>query len=203
MWDEKEGTVCMPPKKKFTEEQIIDAAFQIATTEGMDSITIRKVAEQLGSSIAPIYVNFTDVEELKRAVVQKVKQLSQQLIEAENTGSPFGDIGAASLRFAKEYPVLVRDLVLKPNDYLQNYDQDMGGILVDHMRQDADLAGFTEEELKTILFKMRAFQMGLTLMAANGLLPEEFDLQAMNEISNSAAQDVVMAARLRKQNGLD
>jgi len=193
----------MPPKKKFTEEQIIDAAFQIATTEGMDSITIRKVAEQLGSSIAPIYVNFTDVEELKRAVVQKVKQLSQQLIEAENTGSPFGDIGAASLRFAKEYPVLVRDLVLKPNDYLQNYDQDMGGILVDHMRQDADLAGFTEEELKTILFKMRAFQMGLTLMAANGLLPEEFDLQAMNEISNSAAQDVVMAARLRKQNGLD
>lgn len=193
----------MPPKKKFTEEQVIDAAFQIATNEGMDSITIRKVAEQLGSSIAPIYVNFTDVEELKRAVVQKVKQLSQQLIEAENTGSPFGDIGAASLRFAKEYPVLVRDLVLKPNDYLQDYDQDMGGILVDHMRQDADLEGFTEEELMTILFKMRAFQMGLTLMVANGLLPEEFDLQAMNEISNSAAQDVVMAARLRKQNGLD
>lgn len=41
----------MPPKKKFSEEQIIDAAFEIAKTEGMDSITIRKVAFQMGLSI--------------------------------------------------------------------------------------------------------------------------------------------------------
>lgn len=191
----------MPPKKKFSAEQIVDAAFRIAETEGIDSITIRKVADQLGSSIAPIYVNFTDVEELKRAVVQKVNQLGQQMIHEQYTGSPFGDIGAASLQLAKEYPVLLRDLAMKPNDYLQNYDQDMGDALVDHMKRDPELEGFDEEELRQILLKMRVFQTGLTIMAVNGQLPKELDLARMKELLNSAAEDVVMAARIRKTKG--
>lgn len=41
--------------------------------------------------------------------------------------------------------------------------------------------------------------MGLTIMVANGLLPEEFDLEKMVEISDSAALDVVIATRLRKK----
>ncbi|GAB6926606.1 hypothetical protein JCM10914A_05890 [Paenibacillus sp. JCM 10914] len=191
----------MPPKKKFSEEQVVDAAFNVAKTEGIDNITIRKVAELLGSSIAPIYVNFTDVEELKRAVIKKVSQLSHQLIAEQNTGSPFGDIGAASLQFAKEYPVLIRDFIMKPNEYLQDYDQSMGAELVSHMKTDPELEGFTDEELAMILFKMRVFQVGLSIMVANGLLPPEIDLKKMNEISNSAAEDVIIGTRFRKEGG--
>ena len=43
----------MGPKVKFTREQIIDTAFEIAQTEGIDSITMRKIAEKMGSSVAP------------------------------------------------------------------------------------------------------------------------------------------------------
>lgn len=188
----------MPPKKKFLAEQIIDAAFQIAKMEGMDSVTIRKVAEQLGSSIAPIYVNFTDVDELKRAVMRKISEMGNHMIQEQQTGSPFADIGAASLQFALEYPVLIRDLVMKPNNYLEDYDQEMGDQLVAHMKLDPELEGFNDEELKLILLKMRAFQTGLTVMAVNGQLPA-LDLNTIKKILNSAAEDVVIAARLRKQ----
>lgn len=191
----------MPPKKKFTAEQIVETAFHIAKTEGMDSITIRKVAEQMGSSIAPIYVNFEDVEELKRAVVQRVHELGKQMVLEQDTGSPFGDIGAASLQFAKEYPILFRDLAMKPNDYMQNYDQDMGDALVSHMEQDPDLAEFDEEELRLILFKMRVFQAGLSIMAVNGQLPAEMDLDHLKALLDDAAEDVVLAARWRKSKG--
>lgn len=67
----------MPLKPKFTKEQIIDSAFQIAKEEGIDKITIRKVANHLGSSSAPIYVNFKDVQELKRAVIKKNRRMEQ------------------------------------------------------------------------------------------------------------------------------
>src|SRR5699024_4801970 len=107
-------------------EQIVDAAFNIANTEGIDSMTIRKVAGQLGSSIAPIYVNFNDVEELKSAVVKKVVDISQHMLNEQNTGNPFGDIGFASLQFAKKHPILFRDFVMKQNNYLLDYDQEMG-----------------------------------------------------------------------------
>ncbi|AST95190.1 TetR/AcrR family transcriptional regulator [Shouchella clausii] len=189
----------MPPKKKFSTEQIIEAAWSIAKEEGIDSMTIRKVADRLGSSIAPIYVNFSDVEELKQAVVKKVSQIGQQMIHEQNTGSPFGDIGAASLQFAQEYPALVRDLAMKPNDYLKNYDQDMGTELVNNMKTDPELAGFEEQELRMILLKMRAFQTGLTMMVVNRQLPPEFDLKSMRKLLDSVAEDVVIAAKLRKQ----
>ncbi|WP_152655503.1 TetR/AcrR family transcriptional regulator [Oceanobacillus sp. CFH 90083] len=191
----------MAPKNKFSKEQIIDAAFHIAKTEGMDSITIRKVADQLGSSIAPIYVNFNDVQELKQAVVKKVVEVSHRLLDENNTGNPFSDIGVASLQFAKTYPVLVRDFIMKQNDYLLDYDQDMGDSLIAHMKKDPELKDFTEEELQTILFKMRAFQTGLTVMVANGLLPEKLDMEKMKEMLDSAAEDVVTATLLRKKKG--
>ena|SRR5690625_2545290 len=193
-----EGEINMPPKNKFSKEEIIDAAFHIADTEGIDSMTIRKVADQLGSSIAPIYVNFKDVEELKSAVVKKVADVSRHMLNEQNTGNPFSDIGFASLRFANEHSILFRDFVMKQNDYLLDYDQEMGAELLDQMKKDPELEGFTDEELTTILFKMRAFQMGLSVMVANGLLPEKLDMEKMKEMLDSVAEDVVTAARLRK-----
>ncbi|MGN8645716.1 TetR/AcrR family transcriptional regulator [Gracilibacillus sp. HCP3S3_G5_1] len=191
----------MPPKNKFSKEQIVDAAFNIAKIDGIDSITIRKVADQLGSSIAPIYVNFNEVEELKQAVVKKIVDVSQQMLKEQNTGNPFGDIGYASLQFAKDFPMLFRDFVMKPNDYLLDYDQEMGDELVAHMKKDPELEGFTDQELKIILFKMRAFQIGLSVMLANGLLQEKFDLEKMKKILDSVAEDVVTATRQRKKKG--
>lgn len=188
----------MGPKVKFSKEQIVEAAFEIAKAEGIDNITIRKVAEKLGSSVAPIYVNFNDMDELKAALIPKVMEISQQILATQSTGSPFLDIGMASLQFAKEYSVLYRDLVMKSNSYMSNYDQDLGGILVEQMKEDAELRGFDEEELQTMLFKMRVFQVGLSVMVANGLLPREITDQDLMELLESSAEDVISTARLRK-----
>ncbi|TJY42000.1 TetR/AcrR family transcriptional regulator [Cohnella pontilimi] len=190
----------MAPKTKFTKDQIIDAAFEIARTDGFDGITIRKVADRLGSSIAPIYVNFKDVNELIQEVIQKTFAISKQLLTEQNTGHPFHDIGAASLRFAKEYSVLFRDLVMKKNDHRNDQDQDMG-MLVELMKQDPDLQGLTDGELMTILLKMKIFQTGLSVMVANGLLPDEFDEERMLQIMDSTATDIITAAKMRKKAG--
>ncbi|MEH7238558.1 TetR/AcrR family transcriptional regulator [Bacillus sp. JJ1562] len=189
----------MAPKKKFSKQQIIEAAFEIAKKEGMSNITIRKVADHLGSSIAPIYVNFNNVDELAEAVMQKVFELSYQLLSEENSGKPFHDIGVASLRFAKEYPVLFRDFVMNQNNYTQNYNQDMGQGLVEQMKGDEDLEAFSDEELMTILLKMRIFTTGLSIMVASGMLPEEFNEEMGVELLDSMATDVIRSAYLQKK----
>ncbi|KMK74615.1 TetR/AcrR family transcriptional regulator [Alkalihalobacillus pseudalcaliphilus] len=188
----------MPPKNKFSRDQIVEAAFAIAETEGIDRVTIRKVAEQLGSSIAPIYVNFTDVEALKQAVIQKIVEISQRLLAEETSRSPFANIGVASLHFAKTYPILFKDFVMNQNDYLHDYDEGMGDLLIEQMKTDPDLQGFSNEELQDILFKMRTFQIGFSIMVANELTEASFDMEKMIRIMDSTAEDVVSAARLRK-----
>ncbi|OIJ12842.1 TetR family transcriptional regulator [Anaerobacillus arseniciselenatis] len=189
----------MPPKKKFSKQQIVDAAFDIARTEGIDNITIRKVAEKLGSSIAPIYVNFKDVDELIEEVVNKIFAVSQQLLQQENSGRPFRDIGVASIRFAKHYSVLFKDLVMNQNKFIKKLEQGSNSDIIELMKQDADLKGFTDEELQEILLKMKIFQTGLSIMVANELLPDEFNEEKMIEILESTANDVIAAAHLNKK----
>ncbi|WP_106495783.1 TetR/AcrR family transcriptional regulator [Lentibacillus sp. Marseille-P4043] len=194
----------MAPKKKFSKEDIIHAAFNIAKVEGLEAITIRRVANELGSSIAPIYVNFSDVDELIQEVVTKTKEISRQLLQEQNSGEPFRDIGIASLRFAKEYSVLFRDLIMKKNPHMEYETNDIDMVMVmEQMGKDPMLARFSNEELKTILLKMQIFQMGLSVMAANGLLPKNFSDEMMIETLDSAAEDVIATAHFRKDGMLD
>lgn len=189
----------MGPKTKFTREQIIDAAFDIAQTEGIDGITMRKVAEKIGSSVAPIYVNFKNIDELLEALFEKIISISRKLLKEEDSGNPFRDIGVASLRFAMEYSVIFRDLVIKSGKYMQGYDEKMMPVLIEEMQKDPELKGFTLEELKTILLKVRIFQLGLSVMAANSLLPKDFSRQDMMDILSATADDVIMSAKLRRE----
>jgi len=188
------------PKSKFTKEQIIDAAFEIAETEGIDNITMRKIAERMGSSVAPIYVNFKNNDELIEAVIDRIIGISQQLLIEENTGNPFYDMGKASLRFAMEYSVLFRDLVMKNNNYMKGYDEEMLPVLIEEMKKDPEMAGLSEDDLKTILLKIKIFQLGLSVMAANGLLPKDYGMQDLMDILSSTANDVILSARLSESN---
>ncbi len=97
-----------------------------------------------------------------------------------------------------EYSVIFRDLVIKSGKHLQGYDEKMMPALIAEMQKDPELNGFTVEELKTILLKMRIFQIGLSIMAANGLLPKEYSKQDMMDIMSGTADDVIMSAKLRR-----
>jgi len=189
----------MPPKKKYSRQQIVDTAFELAKLEGIEGLTARKVADELGSSVAPIYVNFDDIKDLKKAVANKTFKVSRELSKTEVTGDRFLDIGIASLRFAKEYSILFQELVLKKNNYMEDYDEQLGNEIIQEMKDDKELGDFNDEELMMILLKMRIFQLGLSVMVANDLLPEDFDEEAQIELLESMGTDVITSSRLNKK----
>lgn len=187
----------MAPKIKYTKQDIIDAAFSIATIEGFDGITIRKVATELGSSIAPIYVNFEDVEALKQAVVEKSLDIAKQLITNETSVDPFRAIGIASIKFALEYRLLYRDLIMHHNPYMK-YSEENALLVIKKMKTDPKLTGFSDEDLKQGLLKLQIFQTGLCVMAANDLLPEQFNEEKMIDMLDVVAEDIFIATMARK-----
>jgi AcrR family transcriptional regulator len=188
----------MPPKKKYTKEQIVEQAFEIAKVEGIEEITIRKVAEKLNSSTAPIYVNFKNAEALINEVIKKTFKLGQKLVKEADSGDKFKDIGLASLHFAQQYPVLFRDLIMNQNKYMADYDQELGKHLIEEMKEDSNLKNFSETELETIFLKMRIIHTGLAVMVANGLLGDRFSAKEEEELLDSLAQDIVQAAKLNQ-----
>ena len=45
----------MPPKAKFTKEEITEAALNIVQTNGFEALTARELGTRLGSSARPIF----------------------------------------------------------------------------------------------------------------------------------------------------
>ena len=51
----------MPPKPKFTREQVVDAALELVSKKGIEALTARELGAQLGSSACPIFTAFKNM----------------------------------------------------------------------------------------------------------------------------------------------
>ena len=188
----------MPPKSKFTREEIVEAAFAIAKEEGFSKITARSVANRLKSSVAPIYVNFKTIEELTQAVVQRVFALSEGLLAKQRGQNIFENIGRASLTFARDYPVLFRELVLKPNPHMASYEE-TERVMVDALKENEEMKGWTMEERRRLLLKMRIFQLGLSAMVANGHVPPWLGEKESEKLLMETGDQLLLAEQIKRK----
>lgn len=102
----------MPPRAKITKEMIVDAAFQIARTQGGENINARTVAEILHCSTQPVMYHFATIQDLKHATYIKADEYHTAYItnvEGESENLLFG-IGLLYIRFAAEEKHLFRFL---------------------------------------------------------------------------------------------
>lgn len=98
----------MPPKFKFTRDQIVDAAFAIVRRDGWAALTTRALAASLGASARPIYSFFTSIAELEEAVVRKAVDLLYGHMTRPHTGDPWHDHGIGYVLFAMKEKALFR-----------------------------------------------------------------------------------------------
>ena len=70
----------MPPKFKFTREEIIQAALDLTRESGIAAVTARGLGAKLGSSVKPIFSLFENMEEVQNEVLKAAEKLSQARI---------------------------------------------------------------------------------------------------------------------------
>ena len=106
----------MPPKFKFTREQIIAAALDVTRKNGIAGLTARGLAAELGSSAKPIFGLFKNMEEVQQEVLTASNLLYQNYLQedmAKGKYPPYKASGMAYIRFAKEERELFRLLFMR------------------------------------------------------------------------------------------
>ncbi|MGN0528026.1 MAG: TetR/AcrR family transcriptional regulator [Eubacterium sp.] len=113
----------MPPKAKFTRQQIIQAAVDVTREQGISAVTAREVGKQLGTSSTPVFVAFENMEDLKQEVFKEVERhYSQYINEGLNYTPMFKAFGLRMIEYAKEYPNLFKVLFMNSTESNMNYD---------------------------------------------------------------------------------
>ena len=107
----------MPPKAKYTKEQIIEVAFSMVRKDGIDILSARSLASKLGTSTAPIFTAFSSIEEIINSVINKSKELYKTYLnEGLKQTPPFKGAGIKYIQFAKDEPELFKLLFMAPGN---------------------------------------------------------------------------------------
>ncbi|MCM1306841.1 MAG: TetR/AcrR family transcriptional regulator [Firmicutes bacterium] len=107
----------MPPKPKFTREQIVAQAFEIVREKGLDSLTARYLGERLNSSARPIFTVFDSMDEVVSEVMACAKGEYAKYVSAGLASVPaFKGVGTQYIRFAVKEPQLFRLLFMNVNE---------------------------------------------------------------------------------------
>ena len=100
----------MPPKKQISKEQIINKSYELVRKNGSESLTARILAKELNCSTQPIYISFSDMNELKNTLAEKSMGFMMQYIESysDKNYSPLLSKILGYVQFANEEKYLYR-----------------------------------------------------------------------------------------------
>ena len=106
----------MPPKNKFTKDEVIQAALALARAGGMQAVTARALGAALGTSAKPIFGLFAGMEEVHQAILVRADELYQKRtaeVVASGKYLPYKATGMAYILFAREEPALFKMLFMR------------------------------------------------------------------------------------------
>lgn len=111
----------MPPKARFTKEQITAVALDIVRENGIDALTARTLAKKLGSSACPIFTVFENMEEVQQSVIDSAKARYKCYVERGLADTlAFKGVGTQYILFAIKEPKLFQLLFMKEQASLPN-----------------------------------------------------------------------------------
>ena len=107
----------MAPRNKYTREEMVEAAVRVVREKGIDALTAKALAGELGVSTQPVFTCFHTIEEAKREVRVAAERVYDRYVEdGLRMKVPFLGVGMQYIRFAKEEPQLYRLLFLTTNE---------------------------------------------------------------------------------------
>lgn len=113
----------MPPKAKFTREQITNAALGIIRENGIVGLTARTLAKKLGCSSCPIFTVFENMEEVQNSVLKAAKACYKSYVEKGlSDPSAFKGVGTQYILFAVQEPKLFQLLFMNEQVSVPDFD---------------------------------------------------------------------------------
>lgn len=160
----------MPPKPKFTKEEIVEKALNVVSSEGADALTARKLGEALGSSARPIFTVFKSMDEVLDEVRQAAMLRFEGFAERRFSDLPlFKQVGMKMILFGIEEPKLYQLLFMQENQRSASFEDVFGELgktvqrCIDAIEKDY---GLNAEDARCLFENMWLYTFGIGTLCA-------------------------------------
>ncbi len=188
----------MPPKPKYTKEQIIEAAVGVVSKKGADALTAKELGNALHTSATPIFTVFDSMQAVQEAV--KTAAMERFASYAHKTGADmpiFKQVGMQMILFAKEEPNLYRLIFMSQNSDVRSFADiytHLGGVAEECLTTIQTDYGLSVEDAKTLFEHAWIHTYGIATLCATGMC--DF---TQEEISAMLTQDFTAMMLLQKK----
>lgn len=192
----------MPPKAKFTREEIVNAAFEIVRRDGFEALTARGLGAELKSSARPIFTVFRSMEEVQAEVVKKARRLYESYEDREMSGqNAFKGSGTGYIRFAAEEPKLFRLFFMKEQSDVPDSErvlQTIDGYYEKILNAVESEYGFDRETAERVYLHMWLYSHGIAVSIATKIctFTEEQISGMLTEVCSSIIAKIKREGRL-------
>ena len=181
----------MPPKCRFTREEIIQAALDLTAEKGVGALTARGLAQRLGSSAKPIFGLFANMEEVQQEVVKAANLRYQEYLRQDMSAGrypPYKASGMAYIRFAREQKELFKLLFMRDRTHEEMAAGDELEALLGLIQKNM---GLGRDDAYRFHLEMWIYVHGIATMIATAYL--EWDM----DFISAALTDAYQGLRLR------
>lgn len=117
----------MPPKPKFTKEEIVQTALNVVSEKGVEALTAKELGTALGSSARPIFTVFNSMKEVRDEVRIAAMQRFESFEEPLLPDMPlFKQVGMRMVMFGVREPKLYQLLFMQENQKAVSFDDVFG-----------------------------------------------------------------------------
>ena len=163
----------MPPKAKYTKEQITKAALGIVSEKGVEALTAKELGAALGTSTSPIFTVFNSMQEVQDAVMlAAMERFEGYAHKAAHIKPVFKQVGMQMILFAKEEPKLYQLIFMSSISEAQTFDDiyaHLGSVAdecLDVLQKDYDLS---KDNAKTLFEHVWIHTFGIGALCATGM----------------------------------
>ena len=163
----------MPPKAKFTKEQITKAALGVVSEKGAQALTAKELGAALGTSTTPIFTVFNSMQEVQDAVMlAAMERFEEYAHKAAHLGPVFKQVGMQMILFAKVEPKLYQLIFMSSISEAQTFDDiyaHLGSVAdecLDVLQKDYDLS---KDNAKTLFEHVWIHTFGIGALCATGM----------------------------------
>lgn len=173
----------MPPKPKFTKEEIVNAAVEIVSERGIERLTAREVASKLGTSARPVFTVFNGMEELQNEVRRAAMARFENMRFEQSDMPIFKQVGMKMVLFGTKEPKLYRLLFMRENKNAISFDdvfRGLGATATNCIETIEREYGLNMKQAKTLFEHTWIHTFGIGTLCATGMC--DFSLEQISEM---------------------
>lgn len=186
----------MPPKPKFTKEELIQAALELAREGGLEAIVARNLGKKLDTAPSTIFTHFNSVEDIRQAVIEAARELYNGYVEEGlRMVPPMKGFAMQYIRFAMEESNLYSVLFMNKRDDFKYVDFIISEGHYEKMIAAAqDNFSLDRQQAEFVYHNMWAYAHGIAVMSATGVC--QFSLEEISQMLGMACRSFLIGMRV-------